>query len=183
DASVLGCWRGQSFPTSPFAFSADGIFQHPRYSRRVTAIDFADPVWLRLGFINEMGYDWNSRVSDVDRARRDSKSFALLNRWHIEMPWVVMYRFPAPFSRSRLCWRGTILWEGANDDFAQLVHAGMQCRTLMPEDIGRRIFGVAIKQEPPLAVTLEPTGTLRVRQLIEPALALIGTAAVIFLLV
>jgi hypothetical protein len=183
DPSTLGCWRGQAFPAGPFAFSADGIFQRPAYSRRVTGIDFADPIWLRLGFINEMGYDWNSRVSDVDRAVRDSRSFAILDRWRVEMPWFVMYRFPAAFAGSRLCWRGEVLWEGPNDDFAPLLHASMQCRTLTAEDIGRTIFGVAIKQEPPLAITLEPSGALRLRQLLEPGLALLGSAAVLVLLV
>src|SRR6185437_11587002 len=49
---ALGCWRDQGFPDRPFAFSADGIYQRPAYSRGVVGIDFADPIWLRLGFIN-----------------------------------------------------------------------------------------------------------------------------------
>src|SRR6516165_5817665 len=53
----VGCWRGQGFPDQTFAFSADGIFDRAAYSRRVTGIDFSDPVWLRLGFINELGYN------------------------------------------------------------------------------------------------------------------------------
>jgi len=67
----VGCWRGQAFPDQTFAFSADGIFDRAAYSRRVTGIDFSDPVGLRLGFINELGYNWNSQVSDVVRARRE----------------------------------------------------------------------------------------------------------------
>ncbi len=183
DPSINGCWRAQAFPAGPYAFSADGIFQHPLYSRRVTGIDFDDPVWLRLGFINEMGYDWNSRISDVDRAARDPRSSAILHRWRLEMPWFVMYRFPAAFAGSRLCWRGEILWEGANEVFAQLLHTSMQCRALTAEDIGRRIFGLAIKQEPSLAMTLEPSSALRLRQLFEPGLAFLGSAAVLVLLV
>src|SRR5207245_8403318 len=46
DPALFGCWRGQGFPDRPFAFSADGIFDRPAYSRRVIGIDFADPVWL-----------------------------------------------------------------------------------------------------------------------------------------
>ena len=74
DAAIprgMGCWRGQAFPGRPFAFSADGIYDRAALSRRVSGIDFADPVWLRLGFINEHGYNWNSAVSDVTRASRD----------------------------------------------------------------------------------------------------------------
>src|SRR5712691_729686 len=74
DRTTDGCWRGQGFPDRAFAFSADGIYDHPAHSRRVTAIDFSDPVWLRLGFINELRYNWNSRVSDLERASRDRHS-------------------------------------------------------------------------------------------------------------
>ncbi len=57
----------------------------------------------------------------------------------------------------------------------------MQCRTLVPADVGRRIFGVAIGQ--PLAMRLAPTLAVRLRQLVEPGLALIAAAAVLGLLV
>src|SRR5262245_1124951 len=112
DRANEGCWRAQGFPNRPFAFSADGIFDRPALSRRVTGVDFADPVWLRLGFINELRYNWNSDVSDVDRGSRDRRFWVLVHRWRIEMPWFVMYRFPAEFAGSALCWRGDVLWEG-----------------------------------------------------------------------
>ena len=178
-----GCWRGQGFPDRPFAFSADGIFDHPKLSRRVTGIDFADPVWLRLGFINELRYNWNSTVSDVDRASRDRRFWVLVHRWKLEMPWFVMYRFPAQFAGSALCWRGDVLWEGAGGDFQVINHRSMACQTLTADDAGRRIFGVAIRQDPPLAMTLEPTMKIRLWRLVEPALALIACAAVLGLLV
>ena len=114
DPAADGCWRGQGFPDRAFAFSADGIFDQPAFSRRVSGIDFADPVWLRLGFINEHRYNWNSLVSDVRRASRDRHALALLHHWRLEMPWFVMYRFPAEFAGSALCWRGEVLWEGAD---------------------------------------------------------------------
>ena len=181
DPRADGCWRGQGFPDRPFAFSADGIYQQPAYSRRVSGIDFSDPVWLRLGFINELRYNWNSTVSDLDRASRDRRTFALLHRWRLEMPWFVMYRFPADFVGSELCWRGEVLWEGMAEHFEPISHASMQCRTLAPDDVGRRIFGVAIKQD--LAMRLRPGVKIRLHQLVEPALALIGSAAVVALLV
>jgi hypothetical protein len=177
----VGCWRGQGFPEQTFAFSADGIFDRAAYSRRVTGIDFSDPVWLRLGFINELGYNWNSRASDVIRARRDRRSLAFLHQWTLAMPWFVLYRFPADFVGSALCWRGEVLWEGADGNFEPVTHADMQCRTLTPADVGRDIFGVAIAHE--LAMRLVPTWHLRLRQLVEPGLALIATAAALALLV
>ena len=182
--AVDGCWRGEAFPQAPFAFSADSIYdRRVMDSRRVTGIAFADPVWLRLGFINEKGYNWNSRVSDIDRAARNGGSFAFLHRWRITMPWFVSYRFPAEFVGSSLCWRGEVLWERAGERFDLVAHPSMQCRVLSNEDIGRRIFGVSIKEEPPLAMRLDPTGRIRFAQLIECGLALTAAAMVIGLLV
>jgi hypothetical protein len=169
--SEIGCWRAQGFPAQAFAFSADGMLDHPASSRRVTGIDFNDPVWLRLGFINELAYNWNSQASDVARAQRDRRSLAFLHQWRLTMPWFVMYRFPAAFAGSALCWRGEVLWEGADEKFDAVTHAAMQCRTLTPEDIGRRMFGVAIAHE--LAMRLVPTWEVRLRQLLQPALALV----------
>jgi hypothetical protein len=182
--AVDGCWRGEAFPQAPYAFSADSIYdRRAMHSRRVTGIAFADPVWLRLGFINEKGYNWNSRVSDIDRAARNGGSFAFLHRWRITMPWFVSYRFPAEFVGSSLCWRGEVLWERAGERFDLVAHPSMQCRVLSSEDIGRRIFGVSIKEEPPLAMRLDPTGRIRFAQLIECGLALIAAAMVIGVLV
>jgi hypothetical protein len=177
----VGCWRGQAFPDRTFAFSADGIFDRAAYSRRVTGIDFSDPVGLRLGFINELGYNWNSAASDVIRARRDRSSLAFLHQWTLAMPWFVLYRFPADFVGSGLCWRGEVLWERADGTFDTITHADMQCRALTPDDVGRDIFGVAIAHA--LAMRLVPTWQVRLRQLVEPGLALIGSFAVLALLV
>jgi hypothetical protein len=177
----VGCWRGQAFPDRTFAFSADGIFDRAAYSRRVTGIDFSDPVGLRLGFINELGYNWNSGASDVIRARRDRRSLAFLHQWTLAMPWFVLYRFPADFVGSGLCWRGEVLWERADGTFDTITHADMQCRALTPDDVGRDIFGVAIAHG--LAMRLVPTWQVRLRQLVEPGLALIGSFAVLALLV
>ncbi len=184
DPALFGCWRGlgQAFPDRTFAFSADGIFSHPAYSRRVSGIDFTDPVWLRLGFINEVRYNWNSRTSDVERTTRDRRISALLHQWRLQMPWFVMYRFPAAFVGSALCWRGEVLWEGAGAEFTAIRHPAMACRTLTPDDIGRHIFGVAIRNDPPLAMRLEPTTKVRAWQIAEAAIPLVGAAAVLWLL-
>jgi hypothetical protein len=183
DPATFGCWRGRKFPDRLFAFSADGIHDHAAYSRRVTGIDFSDPVWLRLGFINERAYDFATIAGNVDRTTRDRRSWALLHRWTLEMPWFVMYRFPADFVGSDLCWRGEVLWPGADEHFETISHATRQCRTLAPADVGRQIFGVAIAQDPPLAVDLQPSAKIRFHQFLEPALGLIASAAVLGLLV
>ena len=169
DPALDGCWRGEAFPQKPYAFSSDAILYRGAYSRRVATINFTDPVWLRLGFINELGYNWNSRVSDVDRGTRDGRAFAFLHRWRLEMPWFVMYRFPTSYVGSALCWQGDVLWEGAGEGFELASHEDMRCRTLVDADVGRRIFGLAISPQRPLAMRLDferqgPGGAARRRQ-------------------
>jgi hypothetical protein len=90
-----GCWQDQGQPNRLYAFSADSFFGHPAYSRSVTAIDFSDPLWLRLGFVNDNRYNWYTAAPDVHRADRNRQFWMGLWRWRTTMPWFVMYRFPA----------------------------------------------------------------------------------------
>ena len=173
------CWRGQIFPDRPYAFSADGIYQKPEFSRRVSGIDFTDPVWLRIGATNEM-YNWYEGRSDIQR--RERHPLDLAHPWRLLMPWYVMYRFPADFVGSALCWRGEVLWEGANEDFSVITHVEKTCRTLGAGDVGKRIFGVAIRNDPPLEMTLVPTTGIRIRQIAEQGFAIAGALAAFFLL-
>jgi len=174
------CWRGQIFPDRPYAFSADGIYQKPAFSRRVSSIDFTDAVWLRIGATNEM-YNWYEGRSDIQR--RERHPLDLAHPWRLLMPWYTVYRFPPDFVGSDLCWRGKVLWEGANEDFSVLTHVEKNCRTLGAGDAGRRIFGVAIRNDPPLEMTLVPTTGIHIRQIAEQGFAIVGALAGFFLLI
>jgi len=180
DPAVFGCWRSQGFPDRAFAFSADGIYQHPMFSRRVTAIDFDDPVRLRLGFINEQHYNWTG-PSDLQRGWRGRGFDRLLHPWRLTMPFFVMYRFPAAHVGSSLCWQGEVLWEGEGERFTRWLHRDFSCRLIEDQDVGRRIFGVSIAS--PLAMSLDASLGVQLRRLVEPGLALLGIAAVLMLLV
>jgi hypothetical protein len=151
-ADTSGCWAGGGFPDRVFAFSGDGVFHKPAMSRSVTAIDFSDPVWLRLGFINENRYNWYP-ASDVQRTQRDRRFWMGLQRWHLTMPWFEMIRLPAAFVGGELCWRGEVMWEGAGEHFA--LWSGDGCRTIEAADAGRRVVGIAIKPDT-LAMRLTP---------------------------
>src|SRR5262249_21559637 len=104
-----------------------------------------------------------------------------VENWGVGRPWFALPRDPADLVGSALCWRGEVLWEDADGNFETVTHADMQCRTLTPADVGRDIFGVAVAHE--LAMRLVPTWQVRLRQLVEPALALVGSFAVLALLV
>jgi hypothetical protein len=171
------CWLDQGFPTRLYAFSADGVFGHPRYSRNVTGIEFSDPVWLRLGFVNDRHYNWPDH-----RGERDRRFWMGLSRWHITMPWFVMYQFPADYAGSQLCWRGVIQWPQAGGHYTSARHDSMACRTLGPTDIGQQIFGVAIKPGS-LAMTLHAPAGVQVRLLAMEVASLLAVGLLLILLV
>ena len=70
------------------------------------------------------------RQSATSSAHARAARCAVLHPWRLEMPYFVMYRFPADFVGSGLCWRGEVLWEGTAEQFEPISHAAMQCRTL-----------------------------------------------------
>ncbi len=172
-----GCWRDMGFPDRAYAFSADGIWHKSEASRSVTALDFSDPVWLRLGFTNEFRYNWYTAAPDVHRADRDRRFWMGLNRWHLAMPWYEMIRLPAAFVGGRLCWRGDVMWEGAGARFTRWPGEG--CRSIEAADAGRRVFGIAIRPDT-LAMRVAPPWSVWLRQLAVEALAVAAVIAVLF---
>jgi hypothetical protein len=180
--SASGCWLSGDGPKSAFAFSADGVFNKGDFSRRVEDIDFSDPVWLRLGFTNEAHYNWDGAVSDVKRLRRDGRFWMGMHRWHLLMPYFVMYRFPPVFAGSQLCWQGDVIWEERAERFTLLSNTAWACRTIERSDVGLRIFGLGIRPGS-LAMTLDPPVILRAWQIAFGALKLLALAAVVGLLV
>jgi hypothetical protein len=176
----IGCWQDGGFPDRAYAFSADGIWHKGAASRSVTALDFSDPVWLRLGFTNEFRYNWNTAAPDVHRADRDRRVSMGWRRWHLAMPWYEMIRLPAAYVGGELCWRGEMMWEGADARFTRWPGEG--CRAVEAVDAGRRVFGIAIKPDS-LAMRLSPPWPVWLQQLARDALALAAVIAVIFVLV
>jgi hypothetical protein len=167
------------FPDRAFAFSADGIFGKPALSRTVTGIDFSDPVWLRLGFINENRYNWygDGALKRLERARPFWMGW---RRWHLLMPWFEMIRLPPALAGGELCWRGELLWEGDAGHFATLPNGG--CRVITPADAGRRIVGSAIKPDS-LAMHLTPPLGVHAQILALRVLALAAVFAIVAILI
>jgi hypothetical protein len=179
--TFIGCWIG-TYPDRAYAFAADGVFGKPAFSRSVRAIDFSDPVWLRLNFINDNRYNWYTDAPDVHRGDRDRRFWMGLHRWHITMPWFVMVQLPADYVGSDLCWRGDVLWEGGGQTYEKLRHATTACRTFGPDDVGRKIFGVAIRPDS-LAMMLRASAWVKVRQISSAIAKLFAAVAILMLLV
>jgi hypothetical protein len=181
--NLSGCWQNNGSGSAPervFAFSADSVWHASDMSRAATAIDFSDPVWLRLGFINEQRYNWYTAAPDVHRVDRDRRFYMGLARWHLAMPWFETIRLPAAYIGGELCWRGDLLWEGAGEHFA--LWRGDSCRTIEAADAGRRVFGAAVKPGS-LAMRLTPPWRVRLLQYVQPALALAAAIGLIVALV
>lgn len=178
-----GCWQSMARPDVTYGFSFDGIYDRPSYSRRVDGIDFTDALWQRLGPINELRYNWYVKPGDVGRGERPRRLSRLFRTWQVTAPHFVMFSLPAAYAGSRLCWRGPVMWEEAGGRFASLRNADWSCRTLTADDAGRRIFGLSIAPDAGLAMRLEPTASIRARQLAQPALTLTAVIALFLLLV
>ncbi len=179
DASLPGCWRHEGEPDRAYAFAADGILDKSDMSRAVSSFDLSDPVWHRLGFINELRFNWYP-LSDVQRAHRDGRFWKGTDRWQLTMPWFVTIRLPAAYVGGQLCWRGDILWEGAGEQFAPLHGDG--CRAVTPADAGRRVVGVAVKPDT-LAMHLQGPLKVRLLQWMQPLIKLVAILAIVLLLV
>jgi hypothetical protein len=178
--ATTGCWQSGGLPDRAFAFSADGIFHKSTMSRSVMEIDFSDPVWLRLGFINEFRYNWYSSAPDVHRSDRERQFWKGLQRWHLAMPWYEAIRLPASYVGGELCWRGDVMWESADAHFA--LWRGDDCRTIEAADAGRRIFGIAIKPDT-LAMRLTPPWSVWGLQAASVAMVLAAALGLIVTLV
>jgi hypothetical protein len=162
EKSSTGCWQNGGWPDRLYAFSADGIFHSSPLSRSVTGIDFSDPIWLGLGFANENRYNWYTEGPDVRRSDRNRQFWKGYQRWQFAMPWFQTIVFPAAMAGGELCWRGDVMWEGANQEFSYWPGEG--CRTIEPTDAGRRIFGIAIKPDS-LAMRFTPPIKVRIMQI------------------
>src|SRR5262249_13049109 len=133
--------------------------------------------------INELAYAWPDGSSDITRFARDRRSLNLFDRYRITLPLFVVYRFPATFVGSKLCWRGTVLWETGRDRFDELTSTDTRCREITADDIGRRIFGISIRSDGHLAMSLQATRTILLHRALEWGLTLGGVIGVLLLLV
>src|SRR6185295_4148811 len=177
-----GCWGAAGLKDQTFAFAADGALERPAYSRRVTGIDFDNPIWLRLGVVNDLSVNFVGRDGELERARRDRRSLAIFGRWHVTLPYFVMYRFPADFAGANLCWRGELLWEGANEQFERLDSKDWRCRVLQADDIGRHIFGASIGPNADLAISLAAPWSVKAKRALDAATAAAGIIGLLLLL-
>ena len=158
-------WRTQkAVPRALYAWSADAIWRHAKYSRQVDAINFRTISEFRAGFTSEM-YAYNFWVGDLDRE---------------VMPFYVMYELTAPSVGSQLAWTGQVFWEQADGEFQEIVHAQPAARTIRPEDAGKRVYAVFFPKRG-VYFQMIPSWRLRLGAWADALLTLIGSFSVIVL--
>lgn len=164
------CWRNPHVaPTiEGFAFSSDSAFHKPKYSRRVDSIEFHDVASFRGGFVNRLSLNWADKKSDM---KRD------------DMPYFVMYELPPGLTGSSLCWKGDVLWEKDSQDFKHILHESMECQELSANNTGKKVFGVSIWVESPLAMKLELSPPLQISFIIKTILSIISVIGILALTV
>ncbi|HET9716840.1 MAG TPA: hypothetical protein VFP60_11710 [Pseudolabrys sp.] len=166
----FGCWRNSAPPDSLFAFSADSLWRGAEFSRLADGVNFSDPIWLRLGFVNDLRYNWTSD-HDVTRGKRDRRFWMGWRRWQLTMPWFEMIRLPAAYIGGELCWRGTVMSKSDNGKFSIWPASG--CRRIQQTDADRPIFGIAIVPDS-LAMHVLGPWHVRLRQVASKGVVLAG---------
>lgn len=160
------CWaRSNQLPDRAFAFSADGAWSKPAWSRVVSDISFDELRTLRLGEINLVKYNWGDPFSDVSRE---------------SAPYFVAWRISDDLVGSKLCWRGETMW-GSDQSFVSSVHAERSCREILPGDVGATVFALGIEANA-LSVELEKSPRLQLSSHAWLALRLAGVVAIALLL-
>ena len=92
-------------------------------SRNVAGIGFSDPAFLRLGFINDYIYGWPDNESDIKQVRARPPVAEPVRPLSRHLPAVRDVPVSGAFAGSRLCWTGTVAWEGSDEQFETLAHA------------------------------------------------------------
>ncbi len=155
------------FTKRAFAASADALWQRPKYSRIVDAVDFKTQDQARIGAINRLPYNFYG-MARIDRR---------------DMPFFVMVEINDALAGGQVCWRGEILWEEDAGRFTRIENRDRTCRAITEEDSGRKIFALSIAPNKPLEFAVIPPPGQRAILWARAALRFAGVLAVLGALV
>ena len=127
-------WQEEEFKRKPSPFvdhafspSSDALWQRPKYSRTVDAIDFNSQEGARIGAINRRAY--NFFQPSTKKGKQAALGFANSARIDREtMPFFVMVELNDALVGGKICWRGQALVEGDGGKFSLVDHPDRACR-------------------------------------------------------
>ena len=182
-------WRSPVFTYQPsrfvdhaFSTSSDALWQRPKYSRTVDAIDFTSQEQARIGAINRRVYNFYRRSNK----KNHQSAFGFAADARIDrssMPFFVMLELNDALVGGEICWKGQTLWEGDDGKFSLADHTKQSCRDVSENDKGKRLFALAIAPDKPLALTVYPNLGQRLALWLKAALRIFGVLAVLLALV
>lgn len=154
DCAVGRCWRGYPVPEQAFAWSADGVWQTPKYSRTVSTIDFSNQTNLRLGNINNIRFNYATYTSDAGHVRIHRK----------RLPFYVMYEFPEEAIGGKLCWTGHVFLEEGGD-FKNISDRTRSCRVIKTPVT--RVYGLSLEPKSPLRMDFVPPDSFKMGEIVR----------------
>jgi hypothetical protein len=155
-------WQEEEFKRKPspfvdgaFAPSSDALWQRPKYSRTVDAVDFSSQEGARIGAINRRVY--NFFQPSIKKGKQATPGFANTARIDREtMPFFVMVELNDALIGGEMCWRGQALVEGEDGKFSRVDHPQRGCLPITKQDSGKRVFALAIARDKKLSFSVYP---------------------------
>ena len=169
------------FAQHAFAPSADALWQRPKYSRTVDAIDFRSQDQARLDVINRKRFNFHPETQKGKQAPYNFDTAARIAR--SAMPFFVMVEINPAMVGGSICWRGDVLWEQQPGQFALEQHVARSCMEIKQEDIGRRVFALAIAPTEPRDFAVYPNLQQRLVLWLKVLLRTAGVLLALHLLV
>lgn len=171
--------RPGRFAEQAFAPSADALWGRPKYSRTVDAVDFGSQNQVRLDVINSKWFNFYQKrgphfPDNFNTTARIERSV---------MPFFVMVEINQTVVGGAVCWRGDVLWEQESGQFSLKRNIERSCADVAPQDVGKRVFALAIAPDAPRDFALQPNLQQRLFLWFKLLLRSVGLLLVLYSLV
>jgi hypothetical protein len=173
--------RTGNFVDQAFAPSADALWERPKYSRTVDAVRFRSQNQAQIDVINDKRFNFYPLGEAKKRKPHNFWASARIDRSVI--PFFVMVEINPAVVGGTICWRGDTLWEQEPEQFLLSRNAERSCSEVKPQDLGKRVFALAIAPDSPRDFVLEPNLQQRLALWFKLLLRSVGVLLTLSLLV
>jgi hypothetical protein len=181
-------WNDQNFrrPGSlvdqAFAPSADALWDRPKYSRTVDAVRFRSQNQAQMDVINQKRFNFYP----LRKGKKHDLPYSFSASARIDrsvMPFFLMVEINPAVVGGTICWRGDTLWEQEPGQFFLSRNAERSCSEVEPQDLGKRVFALAIAPDAPRDFVIEPNLQQRLALWFKLLLRSVGVLLALSLLV
>jgi hypothetical protein len=178
--------RPGRFVGQAFAPSADALWDRPKYSRTVDAVRFRSQNQAQMDVINDKRLNFYPLMKRKLMSRKKNAPHSLDGSSGIDrsvMPFFVMIEINPAVIGGTICWRGDTLWEQESGQFFLSRKVERSCSEVKPQDLGKRVFALAIAPDAPRDFDVQPNLQQRLALWFKLLLSSIGAFLVLYLLV